>query len=265
MKLKKKFVSTRKTVVDQDDIVIQISRGKPDIYKTSFLFIGLPGVGKSTLASGFDGVLFLVTSEKEVKRLSTPYIVIDTWDKTVRVTDDLIKNRKTKYGDYKFIAVDFVDSVWVNCVYAVCGKLDVEHTSDASYGKGIDTVDQWFRRWLTRLIASDYGLILISHVQEKKVVSYLGEGVKKVCTLNNRARMIILPLINEIGCIESKVVRLHDKQKMVKRRVISFDASEEIEGKDRDGVFPEGDIILYEDPRRNFELLKSFYEKAAVK
>lgn len=241
---------------------IQVSEGRANIYETTWVIIGPPGVGKSTLFSGFDGVLFLVTSTKEVKRLKVPYILIDTWEKVLSVTDELNNNRQ-KYAQYKFIAIDFLDAVWTMCVTAVCDKLGVQHTSDAAYGKGVDTVDGYFKRWLTQLVASDYGVLLVSHVNQKDMIVQGGTVTKTICTLPNRARMIVFPLVNVIGCMEYKTVKelntATGKPEIRKRRTVSFEATEYIEAKDRDGVLP-SEVLLFRDPKKNFEMFKKYYD-----
>jgi hypothetical protein len=223
--------------------------------------IGPPGVGKSTLFSGFDGVLYLVTSEKELTRLKVPYILVDSWDKVLEATNELITNRQ-KYSQYKFLVFDFIDAIWTQCVIATCEKLGVDHTSDAGYGKGVDMVDQTFKKWITRLIASDYGIMFISHVQQKDVMQPGGVVTKTLCTLPQRARMIIFPLINVIGCMEYKTVKTqlpNGKTDYVQKRVILFEATDYVEAKDRDGVLP-SEIVLSKDPKKNFETFKKYYE-----
>ncbi len=258
--LQKKLVTSKKSVQFKG-LQIQKSHGQPSIYRTSWVIIGLPGVGKSTLASGFDGVLFLCTSEKEVGRLNVDYIVIDSWEKVLNVTDELLNNRES-YKQYKFIAIDFIDAVWTMCIIATCQKLGIEHTSDAAYGKGIDTVDQYFKKWITTLVSSDYGLLFISHVQQKDVIVRGGTVTKTICTLSPRARMAVFPLVNVIGCMEYRTIKVTSPSGKVElqiKRVISFEANEYIEAKDRDGVLP-SELVLYKDPKKNFELFKQYYD-----
>jgi hypothetical protein len=223
--------------------------------------IGLPKVGKSTLASGFEDCLYLCTSEKEVGSLKVPYILIDSWEKALEVTDELINNRQ-KYP-YKFIVVDFVDAVWTMCVSAVCDKLGVTHTSDAGYGKGVDTVDTYFKRWITTLVASDYGIIFISHVNQKDVIVLGGSVTKTICSLPVRARMIIFPLVNVIGCIDYKTVKglntTTGKPEILRKRVISFEGNEYVEAGDRDGVLPK-EVVLVKDAKANFNVFRDYYE-----
>lgn len=239
---------------------IKKSEGKPSIYKTAWTIIGPPGVGKSTLASGFDDVLFLCTSEKEVTRLEVDYVLIDSWERVLEVTDELVNNRD-KYK-YKFLAVDFVDEVWNMAIISVCNKLQVDHTSDAGYGKGFDMVDSYFKKWLTVLISSGYGLVFISHVQQKDVFQMGGTVTKTICTLPQRARLRLFPLVNVIGCMEYRMIKIQNsktgKTELRKKRVISFEANEYIEAKDRDGVLP-AEIVLDKDSKKNFETFKKYY------
>lgn len=243
-------------------LMIQQSEGKASIYRTGWCLIGPPGVGKSTLASGFEDVLFLCTSEKELTRLQVPYILINSWEQMLEVTDELINNRH-KYP-YKFIAIDFIDAVWTMCCSAACAKLGVAHQTDAAYGKGTDTIDGYFKKWVTALVASDYGLVLISHVNQKDVIVAGGTVTKTICTLPPRARLILFPLINVIGCIEYKSVKVPSKTnpgkvELKRARVIMFEGTDYIEAKDRDGVLPK-ELPLVKDPRMNFNVFKEYYD-----
>lgn len=263
--LQKKTLSKRPMVSRPESssgggLQVKQSEGKVSIYKTAWCVIGPPGVGKSTLFSGFENCLYLVTSEKELTRLNVPYILIDSWEKMLEVTDELINNR-SKYP-YKFIVIDFVDAVWTLCIIAVCKKLGVEHQTDAAWGKGTDTVDSYFKKWVTQMIASDYGVMFISHVNQKDVISSGGTITKTICTLPPRARLILFPLLNVIGTIEYKSIKAPvagGKIAFVRSRVINFEATEYIEAKDRDDVLPKS-MVLLKDPKKNFEIFKDYYD-----
>jgi hypothetical protein len=259
--MKKPMVSRPANSSSGGGLNIQQSEGKISIYKTAWCVIGPPGVGKSTLFSGFDSVLYLVTSEKEVGRLKVPYILIDSWEKMLSVTDELIDNR-SKYP-YKFVVVDFIDAVWTMCAIATCEKLGVAHYTDAQWGKGSDTLDNYFKKWVTKFIASDYGFMCISHVNQKDVMQQGGTITKTICTLPNRARMVLFPLLNVVGTIEYKQVKekssVPGKIAFVKKRVIRFEGTEYVEAKDRDNCLP-SELILSKDPKLNFQTFKEYYE-----
>lgn len=240
---------------------IQKSTGQVSIYRTSWVVLGLPKIGKSTLGSGFDGALYLCTSEKEVGSLTVPYLLINSWERLLEVTDELLGNRE-KYSEYKFLVIDFIDAVWTLCVIAVCEKLGVAHQTDAQWGKGSDTIDTYFKKWITTLVASDYGVIFISHVVVKDVMQPGGAIQKTVCSLPPRARNILFPLINVIACIEYQTVPVKvtgGKTALVKKRVINFEGNEYVEAGDRDGVLP-AKIVLNRDPKVNFQIFKDYYD-----
>jgi hypothetical protein len=251
---------TKKIIKPSSSLNVKVSDGKADIYHTSWVVMGPPGIGKSTLFSGFEDCLFLCISEKEVRRLRVPYVHITTWEQMLETTDELINNRE-KYP-YKFIVIDFIDAVWTMCAIATCEKLGVSHYTDAQYGKGSDTLDNYFKKWVTQLIASDYGVMFVSHVNQKDVLGAGGVTTKTVCTLPNRARNLLFPLINVIGCMEYRTIKqvVQDgKIAFVKKRIIMFEGTDYVEAKDRDGVLPK-EIVLMNDSNKNFEIFKEYYD-----
>jgi hypothetical protein len=269
MQLIKRAVVPAKAVIRKPvsgGLDIEESTGQVSIYDTTWLITGLPGIGKTTLFTGFEGCLYLVTSKKELKSIKVPFILIDSWEKMLKVTDELINNRE-KYSRFKFIVIDFIDAVWTLCAIATCEKLGVAHYTDAQWGKGADTLDNYFKKWLTTLIASSYGVMLISHVNQKDVVTPGGMVTKTICSLPPRARMIVFPLVNVVGCIEYRSIKTVNglgKAEISKKRVISFEGNEYIEAKDRDGVLPNS-IVLDKDQKKNFEVFKDYYEGRRVK
>ena len=247
---------------------IERSEGKANIYETAWIIIGPPGVGKSTLGSGFEGALFICSSKKELTSLQSDYILVETWEQILNVTDELINNR-VRYSKYKFLIFDFIDAMFTMCDIAVCEKLGVSHKTDAGYGKGTDTIDGYFKKWITKLVASSYGCIFISHVIQKDVIIQGGSVTKTICTLPPRARNILFPLINVIGCIEYKTMKIPStidggRPSMQRKRVMTFEATEYVEAKDRDGVLP-SEIILAKDPKLNFQVFKDYYEGRRVR
>jgi hypothetical protein len=176
-------------------------------------------------------------------------------------TDELINN-KHKYS-YKFIVVDFIDAVWTMCAVSVCTKLGVAHYTDAQWGKGSDTLGNYFKKWLTTLIASDYGVMCISHVNQKDVIQAGGTITKTVCTLPNKAREVLFPLLNVVATMEYRRVKVPNKVsgkvELQTKRVINFEGNEYIEAKDRDSCLPK-ELVLVKDSKKNFERFKSYYE-----
>lgn len=241
---------------------VQRSSGIVDIYRTSWMFFGPPKIGKTTLASGFPHPLFLVTSPKEVQALRVDYTVIDDWKKTLDVTKAVLRDPKYQ-RKYRYLVIDVVDVAWTNCIKEVCDRLDIKHPSEAGYGKGVDMIDLEFKKWITDLTSSDYGLIFVSHMQTREIISRGRTVQKTVSTLPDRARKIIIPLVSNIGYISMEMVKEVNKKGksvLVERRCISFEPSPYLEAGHRDNVLPPS-IVLPDNPQDAFAMLERYYHK----
>lgn len=240
------------------EVKIHESDGQVDLETSAFMFFGPPKIGKSTTASGWPNCIFLCTSKKEVKRIKTPYMLVNTHQKLIDAVDYLIENKgKLKH---ETIVLDFLDAMWTNCVMHVCKKLKVDHPSEAGYGKGVDMIDLEFKKVITRLIGSDYGCVFISHFQVKDVTTMQGVVQKISSTLPDRARKIVIPLVSVIGFIDfvTKKIKEDGKVRFKKKRMITFEPSEYLEAGDRDGFLPE-EIPCFRNPVKTFEYIESFY------
>ena len=254
--------------VENVDITIHESDGEVDVERNAWFFFGPPKIGKSTLASGWPNCIFLCTSDKEVKRLKVPYILVNTHKKLVAAVDELIDNRRKYKDKYQTIVFDFVDAMYTNCQTAVCKKLGISHQSEAGFGKGVDMIDNEWKKIMNNVIGSPYGCIFISHLTLKDV-TVIGGGTrtKAMSTLPDRARRIIIPLVSVIGYIDFEEVKTKDengKVKYVKKRMISFEASEILEAGDRDGLLPPK-IQSFKDPKKTYALIESYYSGEKVK
>lgn len=242
-------------------MIVETSDGIVPIEQTTWFFFGPPKIGKSTLASGFPHNMFFVTSKKEVQALKTTYTLVDTWDKVVEATDAMLKKKRR---DHRYITIDYVDAVFTSCIEEVCKRLKIKHPSEAGYGKGVDSVDLEFKKWVKKLIASEYGIIFISHLQTKEVITPGGTITKTISTLPDRARKAIIPLVSNIGAIEIESVKKRDPDtgKLVfkSRRVINFEPTPFLEAGRRDGVLPEK-LTLFKDPKRSYEQFANYYNK----
>lgn len=241
------------------DIEIQHSEGKISLERSAFMFFGPPKIGKSTLASGWPNCIYLCTSEKEVKRLKVPYILVNTHKKLIAAVDYLLEARKKL--SYRTVVFDFVDAMYTNAEMYICKKLRIEHQSEAGYGKGVGMIDNEFKKVMNKIIGSPYGCIFISHMQIKEVNTMNGTVTKAISTLPDRARRIIIPLVSVIGCIDFHTVKVKgDDGKMIrkKKRLISFEPSEYLEAGDRDGYLPET-LPCFPDPKKTYALIADYY------
>lgn len=146
--------------------------------KVKLYLYGSPMSGKTTFASKFPEPLMLNT-DGNIQYVDSPYIAIrDQITKEGRIT-------KTKYAweifketvdeiiagghTYKTIIIDLIEDVYEACRVYMYNKLEIEHESDAGYGKGYDMIRTEFLTVMKRILNSDYNVILLSHDKVEEV------------------------------------------------------------------------------------------------
>lgn len=243
-----------------EQVEIRKSKGEVSLHESAWMVFGPPKMGKTTFASGWPDIVYLITSKKEIARIKAAYILVNTHKKLVDAIDYLIANKKSL--GYKTVVFDFVDAMYTNCETHVCQKLKIEHPSEAGYGKGVGMIDKAFGKEINKMIGSGYGCIFISHMQIKEVQTMSGTVTKTVTSLPDRARKIIIPLVSVIGYIDFESIKKKDEEtgkvRFVQRRMMSFEPSEFLEAGDRDGYLPPK-IPCFSDPKKTYQLVADYY------
>jgi hypothetical protein len=184
----------------------------------SVLFYGEPKSGKTTTASQFPGALVLAF---EKGYLTIPGIMakdINSWGefrKTLRELDDPdVKNA------FQTIVIDTADIAYGYCEKYVCSqasdaKNSYENIADIPFGKGYKMAQAEFDVCIRKILQMNYGLVLISHSQDKTFKDAQGVEFNQIVpTLDNRARLIcertcdIIGYSRTIETAEGKSVKL---------------------------------------------------------
>lgn len=129
---------------------------------------GPEGIGKSTFAAGFPGVLFIdtegSTKELPVRRLQKP----TSWEMLLDEIDYVIGNPTV----CDTLAIDTIDWAEQLCVDAVCAANGRKGIEDFGYGKGYVYEKEAFARLLHRLedlVDAGVNVILTAHAAMRKV------------------------------------------------------------------------------------------------
>ena len=148
---------------------------------------------KSTFASRFPEAVFF-ECEPGLNHLEFFKVPTYTWE------DFLAACRLVAQGGHPFktIVVDTADTAFKFCTEYVCAKHNIEYEGDLGHGKGWALVKNEWHRVLTRLASLPYGLILISHAQDKTIETRTGEFTKTQPSLPDRARGVVLGLVDMI-------------------------------------------------------------------
>ncbi len=154
--------------------------------------------GKTTIASKFPNTLLLAF---EIGYLTIPGIMaqpIKTWGEFRKVLKQL--DTPEAHEQYSNIVIDTVDIAYDLCEKYICNQNDVSSIADIGYGKGYNLASKEFDESLRRIPQMGYGLILISHSQDKTFKDENGEEFNQIVpTLSNRPRLIVDRMSDVIG------------------------------------------------------------------
>jgi len=200
--------------------------------KTTLLY-GSPKIGKSSLASKFPGAIFL-ECEPGLNELEVFKIPTYSWD----AFKDACKLLAEGDHEFKTIVVDTVDNAFRYCTDAVNAQNNVQYEGDLAHGKGWAFVKNEWHRVLTKLASLPYGLVLISHAQDKRIETRTGEYIKTQPSLPDRARAVVLGLVDMILYCDTETAKGEDGSLSV-RRVIRTKPHPTYEAGDRTNRLPD--------------------------
>ena len=206
---------------------------KPNLADLTVLTYGPTKIGKSTWCSHADNALFLST-EPGLNSLEVFQVPIKSWDELLTACAKIAESKH----EFKTVIIDTVDNAYRMCADYVCRKFKVEHESDLGYGKGYTLTLAEFQRVLNKLAFMPYGLYLISHSQEIEIETRTGKYTKTVPTLPEKARKIVLGLVDMILYCDIEAATGPDN-KIVARRVMRTKPSLYYEAGDRTGRLPD--------------------------
>lgn len=206
---------------------------KPSLHDLTVLVHGPHKFGKSTLCAQSDGALFLAT-EPGLNHLEVFQQPISTWDELLAAAKEIAEGKHA----FRTIVIDTVDNAYRMCAEYICRKCEVEHESDLEYGKGYALVNGEFHRVLNKLALLPYGLFLVSHSQEKEIETRTGKYTKVVPTLPDKARKLVLGLVDIILFCDLEPTTGADG-KPAYRRVLRTKPTLVYEAGDRTGRLPD--------------------------
>lgn len=173
---------------------------KRRIEEYTHLIFGPPKIGKTTFCSQMDNPLFLAT-EAGTNALEVYEAPISSWPEFLETAAEIAK------GDHPFktIVIDTADNLWKFCSDYICKKMKITHESDLEWGKGWSLVRDEFLRAVTKLSLLPYGLVFISHADEKEFKTRTGTITKYVCSLPKGGREVLLGMVDIILFATSEV------------------------------------------------------------
>lgn len=230
------------------------------ISELKWLLYGCAGIGKSTFFSkASDGnrkPLFLHT-DPGLRFIQAYKIPIFSWKQFDHYVKELTKDGGKAAGKkYSMIVLDTTDLLFRMCRRDICKARNLEHISDAEWGKGYDLVRDAFEQTIVKLAKLDeakIGLAFISHAKDVEIRGRAIRTSKLVPTLPKQCHDIVAPLVDIIGYAgfsEAKADKTKDGEM---GRIVMFSPDETVEAKDRTGLLPAR-------TRLDFEVVKECLE-----
>lgn len=169
-----------------------------DLKGYTILFYGAPKVGKTTIASQFDKALLLAF---EMGYLALPGVMaqpINRWSDFKTVLRQL--KEPNAHNMFSNIVIDTADICYDLCEKYVCSQNGVDSVGDLPFGSGYSKVGKEFDEALRSIPQMGYGLIIISHSQDKTFKDESGKEFNQIVpTLSARPRNIVDRMADIIG------------------------------------------------------------------
>lgn len=123
---------------------------------------------------------------------------IDKWSDFKRVLKQL-KDPRAKQM-YETVILDTVDIFYDMCESYICSREGVDKIGDVPYGAGYRFVEKEFDEALRSIPMLDFGLVMISHSEDKQFTDEKGQSYNKIVpTLPKTPRKIVLRMADIIG------------------------------------------------------------------
>lgn len=181
-----------------DIFAVEPHKVSRDLKGYTVLFYGEPKTGKTTIASHFPNALLLGF---EAGYLAIPGIMalpINKWSEFKQVIKQLADPAaKEKYSN---IIVDTADIALDLCEKYICNKNGVSTIGDIPFGGGYKQVEKEFDEALRAIPQMGFGLVMISHCQDKVFKDENGAEYNQIVpTLSNQGRKVVDRMSDVIG------------------------------------------------------------------
>lgn len=155
----------------------------------SVFFYGEPKTGKTTTASKFPDSL-IMAFEQGYKALPGVFAKdITSWGGFKKTIKEL-ENEDVKKR-FSTIIVDTADIAYDFCCKYVASQNDAESVEEVPFGKGYNKAQREFDEQLRKILMMGYGLVIISHAQDKTFKNENGDEYNQIVpTVDKRGALV---------------------------------------------------------------------------
>lgn len=169
-----------------------------DLKGYTVLFFGEPKSGKTTTAAKFPKALILAF---EIGYLAIPGVMAQPITKWAEFKQALKQLKDEKVQEqFETIVIDTVDIAYDLCEKFICNQNGVSAIGDMPFGKGYAAAKKEFDEALRSIPQMGYGLVMISHSQDKTFKDEDGHEYQQIVpTLANQPRLVVDRMSDIIG------------------------------------------------------------------
>lgn len=221
---------------------------------------GRPGIGKSTLASMFDGAVFAAT-EAGLNSLEVKKINITSYDAPLTEADGVISGgflslcAEIMAGnhEYQTLVIDTFDNLARLCTEWKCRELDIDDISDFKKFGAYHLVTQELHRVIDKLSKSPYGLVMVSHVKQTEKESKTKKWAKDTISASGKNANVMVDICDLLLYMDSKMVGDEEVGIIRTKPSIFWDA------KDKANRLPAEIEYPLDKPEVAFKIIKDAY------
>lgn len=154
--------------------------------------------GKTTIASRFDKALLLAFEIGYAALPGVKAAPINRWSEFKQILKQLKSDEAHEM--YRTIVVDTADLAYDLCEKYICNLNEVSKIGDVPYGGGYGQAKKEFDEALRAIPQMGYGLVMISHAQDKTFTDEDGKEYNKIVpTLANQPRLVVDRMVDILG------------------------------------------------------------------
>ncbi len=149
---------------------------------------------------------------------------LDTWADMLRVVKQLSTDEAKE--KYETLIIDTADLAYEAVEAHICSLHGVDSIGDVGFGKGYLEAGKEFDKILQKLRKMGYGVVLISHAQDRTITDESGKEFNRITpTLANTPRKIVNRFVDIMGYARIvQVPEAGEKTYLYMRATIRFEA-----------------------------------------
>lgn len=196
--MRKKTLNQRGEIYIMDLLNLAPTKVSKDLKSKIVFFYGAPKTGKTTMASKFPKALIAAT-EVGTNALNNVFVQpIQKWSDMTKLLRELKKDAVKE--KFETVVIDTADNLYDLAEEYVLSSHGVAKIGDIPFGGGYKATEKLFDKALREVPMMGYGLVIISHAEDKTITTETGEEFQQIQpTLPKKPQKVVNRMADIIG------------------------------------------------------------------